>query len=605
MKLKQMILLILLILSSSVTFAESTEDIQWLAVMRLDTPRSIWQKIVATEELKPVFNTCKDKWAQLILPGNFELPAEELFDQIFYLALGRDTRTERIYHYIWTRDNSGKDVFMGRFNNFFEPFNKYYRQNNPQSKNIENMPMPEQIASLNAENHFHLKFFGQVAAGQIFSALEEEVLFDEKKNARICAENLRKMTRRLKKDEITGLPENALPTCPLQGKYSFDASAKRFFCSHRITKPDFSKLDLDSFKKSALGLYRCFDNLRSFEVKLPKTSNKMFIEVDGPENLDEQLALGDPFVSIPKWFNNLHEFDRFSSEAGMHLVFSPDFVTWLENMKKMHPDGTAMILPGLSVDKIMPAGPVLLTVFGDLDLRSGSFPSLILSAVFPDEALIKVKEIAESGQLPFKLSSCEIYGRILDVFEMPEQEHRFNSVNASDNRIYLFPESAKRISVCVSELAVRQKIAGECGEKKLVSIWSDIEEPVKFAFAYRADGIAGGLLNFLNGSAFQLECNDCGEKRYKWLNQNRALAEKLGPGDEVPPEAAKICPRGGIYIGNKHEKLSCAVHNFRREIQLKLYQAEIPVGRWLRVYVTKNGETRRLTIDFMPSQEVK
>ncbi len=210
--------------------------------------------------------------------------------------------------------------------------------------------------------------------------------------------------------------------------------------------------------------------------------------------------------------------------------------------------------------------------------------------------------------MPVQPQKTEVYGREIDVLEMPVERHAFNR-QESDQRIFVMSENDQRMAVCVGETAAREKLSLLCGERQSISLFADIGLPTKLALAYRADGLGQGLLRYVNSNALITEAKECAQSFFAWKDANKDAYDRLKQGDRIPDELARLCPRNGYFIAGERgrDKIMCAVHNHRtvRQEQTQFIRAEVPTGRWLRAYMTKDGSKRRLTLDFYRPAEVK
>lgn len=606
MRLKFFLLLLLVNLAFAGFAAEAEPSADWLMVMRIDTPASIWQKLSQVQELKPVVEACGEELEKLLLPEGAILAQDSNLQSVLYCALGKKAGSWGFKFYFW-RDNAGKEAeFIGDYPDLFGFFVRRSHENQYPKKETQPLSLPKEAMTLDADCHIHLKFLNKSAAGELRTALENEVLYEEKLLERRCRENLRRLQRLLKKGKIRDLPGDYSP-CPLKGTYSLDRSNNRFICSHQLSKPDLASLGESEIYRSALNLMQGFEMMQHFELKLAKNSHRLIIEVEAPGDLGGKFAAGTPDFPLPQWFSGIDKFGQLSSGAAMHLLISPDFKAFLAGLKQRMMPQPAQNLPELEILRMLPEGMFSLSLFGTINPRTGRLPGLILSTPLSQKEVDKLKEMAQQMGLPAKFATREMFGLDLVMAEMPTQRHRFNEDNSTDNRLFFFPEGNDRFAFCLSEAAAREKLALLTHEKRAVSIWSDIAEEVKLAFAYRADGIGTAFLQMVNQSALQLEGRQCLENRRKWLQKHPDQAEKLTPDHELAEEVVSLCPRRGVYVASKYEKLNCAVHNYRHreEMQTTFYKARIPVGRWLRAYVTRSGNRRRLIFDFTNAGEVK
>lgn len=599
------ILLMILIVSSG--FAEPGAY-QWEMTARIRSPGQLWQAIKEIEELKPVFLACGERLSELLLGHRLTLPENISVDRPLYVAVGSEHKSYYNRHHVWTESEDGRKIYLGDFFSIIDLLDRY---RSSEAKKTPEPGFPDEFASLDADAIFHLRFKTDTAIADLSAAIEREVLRDDKRLEYRCMENLRKLQRQLRKKEISGLPSDNLPECPLKGVYSFDPVAKKFSCSHEIKKLDLEKAKLDRYENSAYALVKMLRGLKQLDVKLDGMASRLVFELEAEGDPGRFLFDVGPAYGVLSWFSGLENLEGFSPSAGSHMVVAPKLSNWLNRLKSGDETFYGPDFAGKKPEEFLPEGPLRLSFFGAFGLYMRNAPPMIVSADISAEKFAALQEVALSQGMPLEARKMEIYGRELEFFAMPTQGHRFNAQeqDEGDERFFVVRENEKRMSICVGEMAAREKLALECGERKPVSPFAGIRGPVKFALAYRADGLGVALLEHVNRTAMQLETRSCNDRMHEWIKANSAAVATLKPGDDVPQELAAVCPRGGIYVAgsNDYDRISCAVHNYRgaREVKLQFLRADVPFGRWLRAYACKDGARHRLVIDFYRPGEVK
>ncbi|PKL50612.1 MAG: hypothetical protein CVV42_02485 [Candidatus Riflebacteria bacterium HGW-Riflebacteria-2] len=599
------IAIILLFLAFCATAGTAADEYQWETLIRINTPVKVWQAIAGIEELQPVFDACADKTWDLLLGEHFVIPEKFSAAAVMYVAIGRRKDRNESIHAIWSEKPDGTKVFLGAYNMFLSFFEQYHAEHPVISDGME---FPEAFAKLDQGASFHLQFLSESAVSDISEALTAELMREDKRLDYRCQENLRKLQRRLHKGEIAGMPADDQPVCPLHGKYSFDAATKKFVCSHQLKKPDLAAVTFDGYQEIAYSFVKTLQGLKSFDIKLDNSTGKLVFEVDfisdSPQVLSEELAM----YGVPGWFQGLADLEKFPQSASLHLVLAPDFSKILNYFRSSEPGSFAEAFAGKKLEEIFPQGPLQISLFGDLNPGGYSLPAVVVSAGLSPEKYASLRDFAISQGMPLQPQKSEIYGREVDLLEMPVERQAFNR-QESDQRIFILSESAQRTALCVGEMAAREKLALDCGERQPVSLFADIKLPVKLAFAYRAEGLGHGLLQRVNFSALHVEAKECAGRFFAWKETNKEAYDKLNPGDRLPDDLARLCPRNGYFwAGEKgQEKIMCAVHSYQasRESQMQFIKADIPTGRWLRAYVMKDGSKRRLVLDFYRPGEVK
>lgn len=599
------ILLMLFIVSSG--FAES-KVYQWEVTARIKSPGLLWQAVREIEELKPVFLACGERLSELLLGHRLTLPENMRVDRPLYVAVGAEQTSNYNRHHVWTESEDGRKIYLGDFFTFIDLFDRYRSGN---AKQTPEPCFPAEFADLDTDAIFHLRFTTDTAIADLTEAIAGEVQREEKRLENRCLENLRKLQRRLRKKEISGLPSEGLPECPLKGLYSYDAGSKKFSCSHEVKKLDLEKAKLGRFENSAYAMMKMLRGFKQLDVKLDGAASGLVFELDAEGDPGRFLFDVSPGYGVLGWFSDLDKLEGFSPSAGSHVVIAPEFSSWLNRLKSGDEQFYGPDFAGKNPEEFLPVGPLRLSFFGAFGLYMRNAPPMIVSADISAEKFAALQEVALSQGMPLEARKTEVYGRELEFFAMPTQGHRFNAQeqDEGDERFFVVRENEKRMSICVGEMAAREKLALDCGERKPVSPFAGIRGPIKFALAYRADGLGVALLEHVNQNAMQLETKSCNERMHEWVKANSAAVATLKPGDDVPQELAAVCPRGGIYVAgrNDYDRISCAVHNYRgsREVKLQFLRADVPFGRWLRAYACKDGARHRLVIDFYRPGEVK
>jgi len=594
----------ILLLVFCATSGIADEDYQWETLIRVNTPASLCKAVAGIEELKPVIDACGDKAWKLLLGDFVFLPENFTADAILCIAIGRKRDRSNFLHAIWSENPDGTKIYLGAFRNFMYLFD---RQNSSGQINADEMTFPEAFSQFDQSAILQLRFYSDSAVSDLTNALIAELTRDEQSLAFSCRENLRKMRRLLRKGEIDGLPKD-LPKCPLKGKYSFDAATRKFVCSHQQKQPDLATADFDHYQAGAYDLLKMLQNLRSFVIKLGSDTDNLTVEIDVAVDTPELSSDAFMAYSIPGWFTGLADMQGFSPSASSHLVLAPDFSSFLAKVRAGDPMFFESLFGENNPEDFLPRGPVQISLFGDISLRGRSFPPVAFSANISAEKYAALKDFAISRGMPAQPQTIEIYGREVDLIEMPVEGHSFNR-QETDQRLFIVPESEQQMSVCVGEASAREKLGLLCGERLSMSLFADIKLPVKLAFACRADGLGQGLLQYVNFKALRLEAIECEQRLSEWKKANQKVYDQLSPGGKIPDDLARLCPRNGYFLVEKNDytKIRCAVHSYHAadDIQTLFVKADIPKGRWLRAYVLKDGSKRRLTLDFYRPAEVK
>ncbi len=363
--------MIILFLAFFATSISAAEEYQWEAVIRINTPDRLWKVIESIEELQPVIRSCSGKTTELLMGQYFRLPKNFMADEAMCVGIGRSKNRNDSIHAVWSEKSDGTRTFVGVFEFFLVPF---MSSENHIPDAVDEMDFPAAFAGLDQSAILHLRFISERAVSDLTDALAAELTREDQKHDYRCRENLRKLQRRLRKGEISGLPTSSLPECPLHGRYSFDADSIKFVCSHRLAIPDIDKASFDGFQKAAYDFLKMLQGLKSFDVKLGNAAEKLVLEVDTASNMpgisEGMLAA----YSIPAWFEGAADLKNFSHSASLHLLFAPDYAKLLDNMRVGGPGFAEADFGGRKLEEFFPKGPLQISVFG------GSEPGRIQAA---------------------------------------------------------------------------------------------------------------------------------------------------------------------------------------------------------------------------------
>ncbi|MEW6712051.1 MAG: hypothetical protein AB1403_19665, partial [Candidatus Riflebacteria bacterium] len=237
-----LILLMFSVMNASV-FAQSGQK-NWELVGMINSPLDLFESIVSIEELKPVYDIWQKNSSSFPLPEDFVYPDREEVKKTWYFAFSSDSTGYYMLIHVWRKNSAGEIQYLGEDRNLVFFIEELFHKKNDQNFRDSNetaLELPKLCLDLDHNSLFHAKFVGEHSAEVFLKALEDDFLSDQKRQERICHENLRKMQRHLKKGKISGLPQD-LPVCPMGGSYGFNDGSRQFNCSHQLPKPDFEKM---------------------------------------------------------------------------------------------------------------------------------------------------------------------------------------------------------------------------------------------------------------------------------------------------------------------------------------------------------------------------
>ncbi|PKL39378.1 MAG: hypothetical protein CVV41_21315 [Candidatus Riflebacteria bacterium HGW-Riflebacteria-1] len=602
------LLFVFMLVLLPVSYAEEPDEPQWRAFGRISTPQAIWQRLIEIEELKPVYEACRDDFANLFPSDFYSVPPGAGIDKTFYVAIGKSKKRETSDYFVWVNEADNKTLFLGTFPSYYSfiytsyrPDRSYYYRNNEDGTPF-NMPIPPALLDLDNKSMVHIKFLKDSLLQEVKFDLENELSKEDKLSEMTCRKQAHKLTRLIRAGSSDPEAVEKI-ACPLGGAYNLDSSGKKYVCNHVVKALDYRKTPLQGPALEALTLIESLEKLSGVELKIMPDSAALNVEVswnDTAVNSDKNL-----FEALPefRWINNIHNYDRLSPVESMHLALDIDWISFLAKIREYEPSYD--LLGGKLPAELLPEGVMLLSTSGTFDPFTRRLPQATLSLGMTAAKMSNCKALLQGA--PLRFSEYELHGRDVEAFEIPELGHAFNSNSDTDNRIFVVPGNNDRVKLCFGEIAARRQIELECGETKAVSLWRDIDVPVKFAMAFRADACARALLKSANEMRFVTETRVCLDKIDKWRSANPKVAEQIKESRVIPEDLKKCCNREGIMLDVRYGYVGCSVHKFHNSssIEDQFYAANISSDRWLRIYVRQGNGRSSLIVDLTKAAEVK
>ena len=591
------------------SYAAETDDPQWSAFGRISTPLTIWQHLIEIEEIKPVYEACRNDFANLLPTATYAIPGDARIDETFYFAIGQKKKQEESQYFVWVNGADNKTRFIGTYPSIFvfiNPAYKPYRastyEDSDSARRTENMEMPQALLALDDKSMLHIKILRDSLLDEIKSDLENELNKEDKLFALKCHTQARKLTRL--KNAGSKQPE-AIENlqCPLGGSYSIDDSGKKYVCNHIVKAIDYRNTPLKGAARQALALVECLENLSDIELKV--TTDSTAARVEFSWNAKAVSSSKGLFESFPEagWIDDIRKYDRLSPVDSMHFALDIDWIGFFDQLREKDPAYDPLC--GKKPAELLPEGLIMLSTSGAFNPFMRKLPQASLSLGMTAEKIANIKSLL-SGT-PVRSSEYEVHGRDLEAFEIPDLGHAFNSDADTDHRIFVLPGVDGRSRICFGEESARRQLELDCGETKAVSLWHDIDVPVKFAMAFRADACAMALLKTANETRFSNEIRNCLDNISTWRMNNREVAEKIKETRVIPDDLKKCCNRDGIVLDGRYGFAECAVHQFRNIscVEDQFYQANIASDRWLRIYVRRGEGKSSLVVDLIRAVEVK
>jgi len=585
------------------SYGAEIADQEWSVIGRIATPQAIWQRLTEIEEIKPVYDVCKSDLENLLATDRPVIPASARVEDTFYFAIGTRKGRSESECFVWVNGADKKTRFIGTFPSLFQFINPAFRSYREKSgEKPDEMELPQSLLKLDDKSLLYIKFLNETLLSQVRGALEKELMRSDLDLVSQCRENARKLTRLLRKGNA---PDNAADAikCPLGGSYCVNDSGKKYVCNHVVKTMDYRKTPLEGVAREALALVECLENISDIELRITDDSANTAIEIsynDEARNASKKLFEMSPEI---KWFNDLHKYDRLSPTDSMHLAINLDLIGFFETLRKIDP--MYDYLAGKQPAEVLPEGLAMLSISGGFDPFMRRIPEVSLSLGMTAEKIAILRSMLQDFQIRF--SEYELLGRGLEFFEIPEFVRAFNADSDVDQRIFILPSDLDRVKICSGEKSARRQIDLDCGETHAVSLWHDIDVPIKFAMAFRADVTAMAFLKVLNQMRFENEMRDCYCKTTEWRRNNNGADEKIKESRVIPDDLKKCCVRDGLILDERYGYVTCAVHQSRniRSIENQFYQANIVSGRWLRIYVRQDKGKSRLVVDLAKAAEVE
>lgn len=589
------------------TCASETADTQWHLTGKLNTPKILWQRLTQIAEIKPVYDACQADVQKLLLSGEFASASWEIADTTIFFAVSSKKNDAGSETSFWSQGPDKSTRFLGSFPSFdYFVSSIILNHRNESGDSSKELELPKQCLELDENSLLHVKIVSATMLNQLEKDLVNELTLDNKKLESSCRQNIRTLNRRLKKGEIKGDAAAADTRCPLNGQYRLNASDGRFACNHVVTVPDYRKMSLEGAARQALIIIEILENISDIDIKISEPSENLVVELGYNQKAQvERLRASSNFPEL-SWFEDLKNFDRFSPGVSMHLALTPDLIGFFTKVSTMDPD-ISQLLAGKSPAEILPEKMVVLSMTGGFDPFSMRLPDSSISLGLSAAKVATIKALLQDSGAPVKFDTCELNGRDIEVLEIPELGHQFNSAEVTDNRIFILPDTDARVKICLGREACLRQLALDSGESPAVSLWHDIKAPLKLAMAYRLETIAAELLKLANQAHFEVERGVCQKNVNNWRQANREIANSLKEGMEIPQDLKKCCGREAIMLSEQPGQIECAVHSHgnTRRINNQFYKVDIASDRWLRLYSQRGEGKSKLVFDVIKAREVE
>lgn len=597
---KSIVFILALLLIVPAAFSQEKADFAWIFVGKIETPYAIWQQFVGMAEIQPIYKAGIEKVEKFFSPPEYNLPTRASMEEVKFFGIG--TRAGRLEPelYVWVQ-GADKEIRYSRSyispDEIIAPQRAYHSRTHDEAKDL---PFPEIFKEMGHDNLFQMKFFHTSILDGLRKELAKAVSAADQLSDKVCRRQVRKIGKLLRQGKITSKDSSLLPQCPLKGNYSLNLAEKSASCDHELKVANLEELDLSGKQKVAFHLIKALEKCTDFTMKIARDRSSLVLQVDFEEGAAQLKKQFPGMLNSLEWFDDLKTFNRLSPQGLMHFVVCPDLKDLFKNNA---PNRAQEDFP----TQLFPEGTILISSFGGLEPFFMQMPPLAISLNMTSEKFGQLMKMLGSMGMPAQFAKDELYGTELEKLPAAAFFPSFNRQEKSGDSIYAYSNAQDKMEICLGENVALKKLAVDCGEVKSVQIWDDVVTPVKFAFAIRFDSVAQGILKLANQAAFNSEGSECRKALSEWTSNNPGSVKSLQIGSEIPEELLKCCPRGAIVIkDSKFDKISCAIHNFRsgREIETQFFNAAIPGGRWLRVFITKEQGKSRFIVD-LKKAEVK
>jgi hypothetical protein len=590
---KNIVLLLWLICCSISSLWAQESTSKWLFLAKIDNPKKIYNAFKEVKEFAPIFSKGESYLSEYYKTTRFrKLDSKYLEGKIFWgISADSDLSDSLIFWY----EESGKTTCLGKFPSLIWALENLLLGENFKfrSRSIKkaDLALPSEFSDFNNENSFQAKIFHNNISEEIKGKLIESLSGKNVIKLRKCKSNCRSLRKKIKAGaKLETLIEKI--SCPLGGKYSYEDG--KVICSHKVSKPDLQKVNMGGVQKSAYNLLQSLEAFESLEIILNRTSGKLLLSA----KISEKITTDENSVAASlKWFDSLKNCKIYPGSKA-YLAMSTDLGSLMASMIPPHAHRRLPIMGDL------PSGLFELNIFEFQRIFGFRLPLISLSSDFKTGDPQKIKAfLQQSGLLPEKV---EISGIDVEAFKIPAMGPSFNSNAPDTNKIFWIQNDDKSCSITSAEGFAKEIIGLKNGEVTSVNIWSDINSPLKFAFAVRMATIGQTLLNWVNKCAFRAEIRKCSEAGKEWAKNNKEVYDQIKT--EVPSGLQNCCPRKALIISDRsRHKVSCAIHNHRAfdKITSQFVKVVFSMDRWLRAYLEKAGNKFQLIIDIKKAEEAE
>ncbi|MGM0599991.1 MAG: hypothetical protein ACQETH_09270 [Candidatus Rifleibacteriota bacterium] len=580
----------------SVNLPVYSDSTQWLAFGKIDTPQKLWHSLTNTIELAPVYKAAlkvasNDDYAKVLIKELHKKPALQALDKVWYFALAKSPNSN--FFSAWSIWHENKEKNRELFISGNQLINS-------------KTEFPEIFAQLNSQNEIEFRF-EKLPYEELEKTLQNYLQQQNQMLERRCLMQKSRIKRELQKHPDKIFSEKKINSCPLNGTYRIDKNSSEITvtCNHSRLTASYSNDDNEAVI-IGIALIEILKETSSFKIVFDDDNKIFSFELNYSSETSKHKKHLNTWASSINWFT-INNAASVADPISNFQIISTIPVNHLFKILLAHSNEFKILenqLPELALK------PFCIELFGGPP-RYKMIGPIKIKVPLKFEILKQLINKMENKSLPFTIKKQELLGREALSIKPSPQASRFKvsgNYQIKFDEFYIFASHNNETLVALGGDTAIQTLMTESGESATVNIWNDLkEEHLKFAIAYRLDLLAKRLLYFANIFLWGNEQRACSSSLSNWIRNNQQDFINLNQKDELPESLKKCCPRDGIVIFNNRKKVGCAIHNYQNldRIKTQLFSANIPIGRWLRIYLRKTSNGSEIIFDIKHPQEGK
>jgi uncharacterized ubiquitin-like protein YukD len=588
----------------SINLSAIADDQQWLAYGKVDTPEKIWNAIKQTKEFGPVLEAGLDKISAILPQEIFDSPSLKAINKSWYFAVSKEPGDYYETWYIWHKNQENENILFNISNSFTEgilvPPRPDFVAENKKKKHLA--AFPKVFLQLNNRKMIDFRIRTEIIVDELEQKLGDYVKQQNNVFGQRCSLQIKRLERELQKDPDKKFTEKELKACPLNGNYKIDRNSLKVTCDHRPLSASFSDLRINENIETGLALIKILKNSSNFAISFDSADKQLSIKINYKDEVVENKKHLKEWSVTMNWFKMPDNFVATNPDSNLQVIFTIP-AQQIISMLRQRGNNLDFFEDPL---KQLSFKPVCVEFFGGIS-RFNMFVSLTIKIPLKFKTVKKIISNLEKMGMPVVLKNKEMHGRMV-LSAVLSFSGQFNNPDVDQNpSLFLFADKFDNTLLALGDNTATRFIMTESGETEAIDLWSDLkDEQVKLALAYRLDLLARSLLSAGNLFLFERETSICEMARAGWIKKHKTEYENLGVKDgKLPESLKKCCPRGGIiFTPQSITKINCAIHSSHNSYRItdQVFSADIPFGRWLRVYLRKTLKGSELIFDFKQPQ---